>query len=164
MVVDTIGYNWIGITASSGIFASIFSTAVNLYIRSKDEKERKRKMLYYPLFLGCEGIIEAITEYKDLGETRSKELFITNSKMLDEIVSKHGMIYLEGKNLHEFLQMKKIIDEHLRFFETRNWEFLEEMFESNKFKDLEKNANNLLSICQEEVEGLRNLSGEIECQ
>ena len=95
MVADTIGYDWITLTVSSGIVASAFSLAVNFYVRSQDEKERKRKMLYYPLFLVCKGIIEVTTNYKGLGENRTKELFISNAKMLDEIASNHGMIYLK---------------------------------------------------------------------
>jgi len=162
MVADTIGYNWITLTASSGIIASVFSVGVNLYLRSQDEKERKRKMLYYPLFLACNGIIEVITNYKSLGEYRSKELFISNAKILDEITSNHGMIYLEGKNLHEFLQMKKIIDENLRFFEVRDWGFLKDLLESKNFIEIKRYANNLYSLCQEEVKGLQRLPGEME--
>jgi hypothetical protein len=162
MVADTIGYDWITLTVSSGIIASAFSMAVNFYVRSQDEKDRKRKMLYYPLFLACKGIIEVTTNYKSLGENRSKELFISNAKMLDEIASNHGMIYLEGKNLHEFLQMKKIIDENFRFFEIRNWIFLESLFESKNFKEIKKYASNLYSLCQEEVKGLQRLLGEME--
>jgi len=149
------------LTASSGIIASAFSVAVNFYVRSQDEKERKRKMLYYPLFLACKGIIEVTTNYESLGEDRSKELFISNAKMLDEIASSHAMIYLEGKNLHEFLQMKNIIDQNLRFFETRGWVFLEDLFKSKNFKKIENYANNLCSLCQEKVKELQNLLGEI---
>ena len=97
MVADTIGYDWITLTVSSGIIASAFSVAVNFYVRSQDEKERKRKMLYYPLFLACKGIVEVTTNYKSLGENRSIDLFKSNAKMLNEIVSNHGMIYLEGE-------------------------------------------------------------------
>ena len=78
--------------------------AVNFYVRSQDEKERKRKMLYYPLFLACKEVVEVTTNYKSLGENRTKELYISNAKMLDEITSNHGIIYLEGENLHNFLQ------------------------------------------------------------
>jgi len=113
MVAETIGYDWITLTVSSGIVASVFSMAVNYYVRSQDEKEIKRKILYYPLFLACKGIIEVTTNYKSLGETRSIDLFKSNAKMLDEIISNHGMIYLEGGNLHEFLKLKKIINENL---------------------------------------------------
>lgn len=162
MVADTIGYDWITLTVSSGIIASVFSVAVNFYVRSQDEKERKRKMLYYPLFLACQGIIEVVTNYKSLGEDRSKELFISNAKMLDEIASSHAMIYLEGKNLHEFLQMKNIIDQNLRFFKTRNWVFLEDLFKSKNFKEIKQYANNLCSLCQEKVKELHNLPGEME--
>lgn len=162
MVADTIGYDWITLTVSSGIIASAFSVAINFYVRSQDEKDRKRKMLYYPLFLACNGIIEVTTNYKSLGETRSKELFISNAKMLDDITSNQGIIYLKGKNLHEFLQMKKIIDENLRFFERRDWGFLKDLLESEKFKEIKRYANNLYSLCQEEVKGLQRLPGEME--
>jgi len=162
MVADTIGYDWITLTVSSGIIASAFSVAVNFYVRSQDEKERKRKTLYYPLFLACKGIIEVTTNYESLGEVRSKELFISNAKMLDEIASNHAMIYLEGKNLHEFLQMKNIIDQNLRFFETRNWAFLEDLFKNKNFKEIKQYANNLYYLCQEEVKELQNLPGEME--
>jgi hypothetical protein len=162
MVADTTGYDWITLTVSSGLIASAFSVAINFYVRSRDEKKRKRKMLYYPLFLACKGIIEVTTNYKDLGETRTKELFISNAKMLDEIASSHAIVYLEGKNLHEFLQMKNIIDENFRFVETRNLGYLESRFESKSFKEVKKYANNLCSLCQEEVKELQDLPGEME--
>ena len=41
MVAETIGYDWITLTVSSGIVASVFSVAVNYYVRSQDEKEIK---------------------------------------------------------------------------------------------------------------------------
>lgn len=162
MVADTIGYDWITLTVSSGIIASAFSVAVNFYVRAQDEKERKKKMLYYPLFLACKGITEVITNYKSLGEYRSKEIFVSNAKMLDEISFNEGIIYLEGKNLHEFLQMKNIIDENLRSIESRNLGFLENLFENNNFRNVKNYANNLCSLCQEEVKELGNLSGENE--
>ncbi len=87
---------------------------------------------------------------------------MSNAKMLDEIYSNHEMIYLEGENLHEFLKLKKVIDVNFQYFEMRNWEYLEDLFESEDFEDIKASANNLLSVCQREVEELRNLPGEME--
>ncbi len=162
MVADTIGYDWVPLMVSSGIIASIVSVAYDRHVRSQDEKERQKKMLYYPLFLACKGIIEVITNYKGLGNSRSRKLFMSNAKMLDEIYSNHEMIYLEGENLHEFLKLKKVIDVNFQYFEIRNWEFLEDLFESEDFEEIKASANNLLSVCQREVEELRNLPGEME--
>lgn len=162
MVADTIGYDWFTLTASSGIIASVFSVAVNSYVRSRYEKERKRKMLYYPLFLACEGIIEVVTNYKNLGDFRSRKLFMSNAKMLDEMYSNHEMVYLEGEDLHEFLKLKKAIDVNFEYFEKRNWEYLEDLFENKEFEEIKASANNLLSICQREVKELRNLPGEMK--
>jgi hypothetical protein len=162
MVADNIGYDWITLAVSSGVIASLVSMTVDYHFRLKDEAERKRKMLYYPLCLACRDIIRVINDYKTLGDSRSRKLFMTNAKLLDNIYSNQEIIYLEPTDLNEFLKLKSAIDLNFQSFERRNWEFIEDLFENEDFELIKDSANNLLSICQREVKELRNLPGEME--
>jgi hypothetical protein len=153
--VDSIGYDWITITASSGILASILSVIVNEHIRSKDEKEKIKKNLYYPLFIGCRSIIEIIDKYENLGENRSRELFVSTSKIFDKIIFDRSIIYLKESELKQFLFMKNIIDRNYQIFETRSWEFVKKSLKSNEFTKARQYSSDLISICVREEKNLR---------
>ncbi len=120
----------------------------------------RKATLYYPLFLACSGIIEVIKKYENLGESRSRNLFDSCAKTLDEIVYNHGsIIHLQNmEDMRTFLSMKSAIDEKIEVFKQRNWTSLKEMFKSNKFKDIESSARALLSRCSREEKSLRKLS------
>jgi hypothetical protein len=76
--------------------------------------------------------------------------------------SNQEIIYLTPTDLNEFLKLKSAIDLNIQFFETRNWEFIEDLFQSEDFGDIKESAKNLLSICQREVKELHDLPGEME--
>lgn len=145
--------NWV--STIMGIAGALFG----IYIWFYDRKNTRKATLYFPLFLVCRGITEIIKSHETLGEDRSRNLFTSCAKTLDEIVYTHGsIIHLKRvEDLQTFLSLKKIIDENVEFVEKRNWAALKDRFKSNELKELESYANTLLSRCKEEVKDIKEL-------
>lgn len=145
--------NWV--STIMGIAGALFG----IYIWFYDRKNTRKATLYFPLFLACRGIIEIIKNHETLGDDRSRNLFTSCAKTLDEIVYTHGsIIHLKRvEDLQNFLSLKKIIDENVEFVEKRNWVALKDRFKSNELKELESYANTLLSRCKEEVKNIKEL-------
>lgn len=152
---------WISISIGIvGLFIGIVGFLYGAYIRFYDRKNMKKTTLYYPLFLACRGLLEVINNYEKLGDTRSRDLLMSSSNILDEIVFKHGsIIHLESKiDLNGFLFMKKKIDEEFGFLETKSWIFLIERFNSKEFEHIKRCASRLLLKCKKEVNELKDLT------
>ncbi len=129
----------------------------------------RKATLYFPLFLACRGIVDVINNYENLGEERSRNLFASSAKTLDEIVYNHGsLIHLQNvEDMRTFLFLKRAIDEKLELIGKHNWIALKDMFNSNEFKEIESSAKALILRCGKEVKSLRKLSerknGKISC-
>lgn len=145
--------NWISLII--GIAVGLFG----IYIWFYERKNTRKSTLYFPLFLACQGIVDVINKYEDLGEVKSRNIFASCAKTLDEIVYTHGsLIYLKRVNdLFIFLLLKRAIDEHREFIEKQHWIALKEMFRSKEFKKIESQANALTTRCKEEVKILKEL-------
>jgi len=145
--------NWLSIII--GIGGVLFG----IYIWFYDRANARKATLYFPLFLACRGIIEIIKDHETLGDDRSRNLFASCARTLDEIVYTHGsIIHLKSvDDLNTFLSLKKAIDENLGFIEQRNWAALKDRFKSNELKEVESYANTLLSRCKEEVKNIKKL-------
>ena len=147
--------NWpsiiLGIVGALGVLFSV-------YIWFYDRKNARKATLYFPLFLACRGIIGIIKDHEKLGDDRSRYLFASCARTLDEIVYKHGsIIHLKRvDDLSTFLSLKDAIDENIDFVEKRGWGVLKSKF-SDEFKEVESYANTLLSRCKEEVKELKKL-------
>jgi len=150
-LVETI--NWLSITIG------IAGTLSGAYIWFYDRKNARKATLYFPLFLACRGIIEIIKDHDNLGEDRSRDLFASCARTLDEIVYMHGsIIHLKRvDDLDTFLSMKKAIDENLGFIEQRNWAALKDRFKGDEFKEVESYADTMLARCKEEVKCIKEL-------
>ena len=146
--------NWL--SAIIGVSGALFG----IYIWFYDRENKKKATLYFPLFLACSGIIEAIKNHENLGEERTRDIFASCARTLDEIVYSHGsIIYLKkDDDLSRFLSLKKDIDMNLKRFEQHNWIALKGMFKGEEFKEIEKSANALMIRCSEEVKSLKKLS------
>jgi len=144
--------NWLSVII--GIAGALFG----IYIWFYDRKNARKATLYFPLFLACRGVIELITNHEALGEDRSRNLFASISKTLDDIVYTHGsVIHLkEVDDLSAFLLMKQAIDETLEL-EQRNWVALKDRFKSDEFREVEGYAHTLLERCKEEVKEFKKL-------
>ena len=145
--------NWLSIII--GIAGVLFG----IYIWVYDRENAKKATLYFPLFFACRGIIELINNHETLGEDRSRNLFASIAKTLDEIVYTRGsLIYLKNvDDLSGFLSLKQAIDENLEFIEERNWAALKDRFKSEELKEVESYANTLLERCKEEVKEIKEL-------
>ena len=148
--------NWssiiLGIVGALGVLFSV-------YIWFYDRKNARKATLYFPLFLACRGIIGIIKDHEKLGDDRSRHLFASCARTLDEIVYKHGsIIHLKRvDDLSTFLSLKEAIDENIEFIKERNWAALKDRFRSNELKEVETYANILLSRCKEEVKVINKL-------
>lgn len=142
--------NWLS------IIIGIAGTLFGVYIWFYDRKNARKATLYFPLFLACCGIVEIIKDHDTLGENRSRDLFASCARTLDDIVYTHGsIIHLKSvDDLDTFLSLKKAIDENFEFIEQRNWAALKDRFKSDEFKEVESYANTLLSRCKEKVKKL----------
>ena len=146
--------NWLSIII--GIVGALFG----IYIWFYDRANARKATLYIPLFLACRGIIEIIKDPDKLGDDRSRNLFASCARTLDEIVYKHGsIIHLKRvEDLSTFLSLKDAIDENVDFVEKESWADLKEKFKSNAFEEvIDSYANTLLSRCKEEVKELKKL-------
>ena len=146
--------NWLSIII--GIVVGGFG----IYIWFYDRANARKATLYIPLFLACRGIIEIIKDPDKLGDDRSRNLFASCARTLDEIVYKHGsIIHLKRvEDLSTFLSLKDAIDENVDFVEKESWADLKEKFKSNAFEEvIDSYANTLLSRCKEEVKELKKL-------
>jgi uncharacterized protein YqgQ len=119
----------------------------------------KKATLYYPLFFACQGIIDVINNFEILGEARSRSLFASCAKALDDIIYEHGsIIYL--KNAEEtgrLLAIKREMDIKLELVEKHNWIALKDIFKNDEFKKIEKDARTLIDICGNEEKILGKL-------
>jgi len=155
--------NWlsiiIGLIGLIGTIIGIIGVLFGVYIRFYDRKDMRKATLYFPLFLACSGIIEIIKNHETLGEDCSRNLFVSCTKTLDEIVYTHGsIIHLKRvDDLSTFLSLKKAIDENLEFMGGRNWVALKSRFKSDEFKKVKSYAEILLSRCKEEVKDIKEL-------
>lgn len=138
-----------------GIIGAFFGA----YIWFIDRKNMREATLYYPLYLACYGITDVIKNYTKLGAERSKDIFASSAKTLDDIVYTHGsLIHLKNtEDVYTFLCMKKTIDEKLVHIKESNLITLKNMFDSDEFKDIAKSANALILRCCKEVKGLKPL-------
>ena len=89
-----------------GIVGGVFA----IYIWFIDRKNMKKATLYYPLFFACKGIIDVINNFEILGEDRSRSLFASCAKTLDDIIYENGSI----RNLTVSKQDKKLIKKLVR--------------------------------------------------
>ena len=147
--------NWPSIILGiGGPLVAVFTVCRWLY----DRNNARKATLYFPLFLACRGIIGIIKDHEKLGDDRSRNLFASCARTLDEIVYKHGsIIHLKRvDDLSTFLSLKDAIDENIGFVEKRGWGVLKSKF-SDEFKEVESYANTLLSRCKEEVKELKKL-------
>ncbi len=138
-----------------GILGAFFGA----YIWLVDRKNMRKATLYYPLYLACYGITDVIKNYPKLGAERSKDIFTSSAKILDDIIYTNGsLIHLQNtKDIHTFLLMKKAIDEKLVLIKESNLVTLKNMFDSQEFKEIDSNANALISMCSKEVKGLKQV-------
>jgi predicted membrane channel-forming protein YqfA (hemolysin III family) len=145
--------NWFSVII--GIAGALFG----IYIWFYDRKNARKATLYFPLFLACRGVIELIKNHETLGEDRSRNLFASIAKTLDDVVYTHGsIIHLEKvDDLRIFLSLKKAIDENLEFIEQRNWAALKDKFKSEELKEVKSYATFLLARCEEEVKEIKEL-------
>lgn len=146
--------NWL--SAIIGVSGALFG----IYIWFYDRENKKKATLYFPLFLACSGIIEVIKNHDTLGEERTRDIFNSCARTLDDIIYSHGsIIYLKkDDDLSMFLSLKKDIDKNLKLFEQHNWPTLKSMFNGEEFKEIEISANTLILRCGEEVKSLKKLS------
>ena len=150
--------NWpsiiLGIVGALGVLFSV-------YIWFYDRKNARKATLYFPLFLACRGIIGIIKDHEKLGDDRSRNLFASCARTLDEIVYKHGsIIHLKRvDDMSTFLSLKEAIDENLEFIKDkeRSWEYVKDRFRSKEFEKVKSCANTLLSRCKEEVKIIKKL-------
>ena len=145
--------NWLS------IIIGIAGTLFGIYIWFYNRENAKKATLYFPLFLASRGIIEIIKNHETLGEERSRKLFASCAKTLDEVVYTHGgIIHLKRvDDLRTFISLKKAIDDNLQFIQDRHWAALKDKFKSNELKKVESFANTLLSRCKEEVKNINKL-------
>jgi hypothetical protein len=146
--------NWL--TAIIGLAGGI----LGIYVWFYERENLKKSTLFYPLYLACRGILDILEKqnYENLSEERSRNLFASCAKTLDEIAYNHGsIIYLKNDDLRKFLDLKKAVDEKLEAFPKHNWIGLKDKFKSGEFKDIENNARTLLSRCREMEKSLRKL-------
>lgn len=150
-----VSINWLS-TIIGGIIGAIFSICVWFYER----ENAKKATLYYPLFLACRDIIEIIKNPESMGEERSRSLYASCAKTLDEIVYTHGSIInlKKGEDLNAFLSMKRTIDGNLEFIEKKHWTALKDKFNSKEFKEVERYAKVLISRCKEEVKDFKKIT------
>ncbi|HEY9246494.1 MAG TPA: hypothetical protein VIO11_06575 [Candidatus Methanoperedens sp.] len=143
----------------AGGIIGILGTLSGAYIWFVDRKNMKKATLYYPLYLACDGITYVIKNYRKLGAERSKDIFASSAKILDDIVYTHGsLVHLKNtEDLRTFLFMKKSIDEKFILIKESNLVILENMFDGQEFKEIDSNANALISICCKEVKGLKRV-------
>ena len=149
--------NWLSIII--GIVVGIAGLGLNICVWFYNRANARKATLYFPLFLACRGIIEIIKDHEKLGDDRSRNLFASCARTLDEIVYRYGsIIHLKRvDDLSTFLSLKKAIDENIEFIEQRNWAALKDRFKSNELKEVETYANTLLSRCKEEVKDINKL-------
>jgi predicted membrane channel-forming protein YqfA (hemolysin III family) len=150
----TINWSSIILAIVVGIAGVVLNICIWLYTRNNARKAT----LYFPLFFACRGIIEIIKDHEKLGEDRSRILFASCARTLDEIVYKHGsIIYLKKvDDLRTFLSLKEAIDVNLDINE-RNWVALKNRVRSNEFEEVVSYANTLLSRCKEKVKAIKEL-------
>jgi len=147
--------NWL--TAIFGLAGGI----LGIYVWFYERENLKKSTLFYPLYLACQGILDILENqnYEKLGEERSRNLFASCAKTLDEITYNHGsIIYLKNDDLRIFLDLKKAVDEKLEVFPKHNWLTLKDMFKNNEFKEIESGAKALLLRCSEEEKSLGKVS------
>ena len=128
-----------------GMAAGVFG----MYIWLIDRKNMKKATLYFPLFFACQGIIDVINNFGILGEARSRILFASCAKTLDDIIYEHGsIIYLKNaEDTGLLLSIKREMDIKLDLVEKHNWIALKDMFKNDEFKNIEKDARNLIEMC-----------------
>jgi predicted membrane channel-forming protein YqfA (hemolysin III family) len=150
--------NWSSIII--GIVVGIAGIVLNIWIWLYTRENARKATLYFPLFLACRGIIEIIKDHEKLKYDRSKNLFASCARTLDEIVYKHGsIIHLKRvEDLSIFLSLKDAIDENIDFVEKESWADLKKKFKSDEFKEVGSYANTLLSRCKKEVKEVKDLS------
>jgi uncharacterized membrane protein YeaQ/YmgE (transglycosylase-associated protein family) len=144
----------------SSIIIGIVGALFGIYIWFYDRKNTRKATLYFPLFLACRGIIKIIKDHETLDDDRSKNLFASCARTLDEIVYKHGsIIHLKRvDDLSIFLSLKNAIDENIDFVEKESWANLKKKFKSYEFEEVGSYANTLLSRCKKEVKEIKDLS------
>lgn len=155
-IIETVNgqSNLISILIGSGIIGSISS----LTFRYFDISNKKKATLYYPLFLTCTAIIEAVNEYEKIGYDNSRKQLISSSKILDQIIYNHGsLIYLEGIDLQKLLQMKADLDRNIQSFADITPKGLKDLLKSTEFIEIENNAIYLLSVSKQNVKTLREI-------
>jgi len=79
--------NWLS------IFIGIVGALFGIYIWLYDRANARKATLYFPLFLACRGIIEIIKDPEKLGDDRSRNLFASCARTLDEIVYKQAVSF-----------------------------------------------------------------------
>lgn len=146
--------NWLSLII--GIAVGMFGIYIWLYER----KNTRKSTLYFPLFLACQGIVDVINKYEDLGEVTTRNILASCAKTLDDIVYMHGSIiyFKRVDDLSRFLSLKRAIDEHREFIEKQHWIALKDMLRSKEFKGIENHANALITRCKEEVKDLKKLA------
>lgn len=145
---------FLSIIIGSGLIGSISS----LIFRYFDINNKKKATLYYPLFLSCIAIIEAVNESEKIGIDNSKKQLISSSKILDQIVYNHGsLIYLEGIDLQRLLKMKSDLDKNIQSFADITPRALKDLLKSAEFIEIKNNAIYLQSISKNNVKTLREI-------
>ena len=101
--------NWSSIIL--GIAVGIAGLGLNIYVWFYNRVNARKATLYFPLFLACRGIIGIIKDHEKLGDDRSRNLFASCARTLDEIVYTHGsIIHLKRvDDLSTFLSLKEAI-------------------------------------------------------
>jgi predicted membrane channel-forming protein YqfA (hemolysin III family) len=138
-----------------GIAGGVFG----IYIWFYDRKDMKKATLYYPLFLACQGIIDVINNFEILGEARSRSLFASCAKTLDDIIYEHGsIIHLkDAEDTRRLLSIKRELDIKLELVQKHNWITLKVIFKNDEFKKIEKDARTLIKMCGNEEKILGKL-------
>jgi uncharacterized protein YqgQ len=131
-----------------GIVGGVFA----IYIWFIDRKNMKKATLYYPLFFACQGIIDVINNFEILGEARSRSLFASCAKTLDDIIYEHGsIIYLKNaEDTGRLLSLKREMDIQLELIQKHNWITLKVIFKNDEFKKIENDARTLIEMCGNE--------------
>ncbi|MCO5381227.1 MAG: hypothetical protein NHB15_03175 [Methanosarcina barkeri] len=106
--------------------------------RNRDENNRKRGTLYYPLLFACKGFIQVTKIDNEFDEVHLSHLFKDSAAILDEITYKNGStIYLEDEDLGKFEVLVHSVNENIEFFDENKLKILKNVYlhNSNGFKE-----------------------------
>jgi len=145
----------LNLVIGSGIVGSILS----LIQRHNDLQNKKKSILYYPLFLACSSIIKVVDEHEVLGKDYCRKQVISSSKTLDQIIFNHGsLIYLKKTDLGELLKMKAAIDRNIESFEKdTSWDDLKKLLEDHEFQNIKRAATHLYNESIDKEKGLLDI-------